>query len=114
MPNGDFLGEFELYVLAAVEQLGDDAYSVTLRQEIEVRTGRLVSFGAVYATLERLADKGYVTFRIADPLPIPGGRARKYVRVSAAGLRAMRESVRALEHMLRGLKLGGVTGPARG
>ena len=72
MPKGEFLGEFELYVMGALARIGDDAYGVTVREEIEERCGRTVAIGAVYATLSRLSDKGYVTFRISDPLPVPG------------------------------------------
>ena len=106
MPKGDHLGEFELYVLAALLRLGDDAYGVTIRQEIEGRTGRPASIGAVYATLGRLADKGLVTFWISDPLPVPGGRARKHARVTPAGRRALRTSTRALASLLDGLGFG--------
>ena len=63
MPKGEFLGEFEIYVMLAVSRLGDDAYGVTIRGAIEARTGRDVAIGAVYATLGRLADKGLVRFR---------------------------------------------------
>jgi len=103
MPKGEFLGEFELYVLAAIEVLGDDAYGVPVRQEIERRAQREASMGAVYVTVERLAAKGYLTFRMSDPEPVPGGRSRKYMKLTAAGRRAMRESVRALHRMIEGL-----------
>lgn len=106
MPKGDHLGEFELYVLAALLRLGDDAYGVTIRDEIEERSGRPAAMGAVYATLGRLADKGLVTFRISEPLPVSGGRARKYARMTPAGRRALAESVRALDRMLAGLEVG--------
>jgi DNA-binding PadR family transcriptional regulator len=103
MPKGDFLGEFELIVLAALERLGEDAYGITVRNEIEERTGRAVSIGAVYATLGRLGDKGYVTFRVSEPTPVRGGRARKHARLTASGQRAFRASARALHQMLDGL-----------
>jgi DNA-binding PadR family transcriptional regulator len=103
MPKGEHLGEFELYVLAALLRLGEDAYGVTIRDEIEARSGRPAAMGAVYATLGRLADKGLVTFRLSAPLPVAGGRARKHVRMTAAGRRALAESVGALDRMLAGL-----------
>ena len=106
MSKGDLLGEFELYVLAALEQLGDGAYGVTVREEIERRSRRQTSFGAVYATLDRLARKGYVTFWVSDPEPVQGGRARKHARLTPAGRRAFRESVRAIDRMLEGLRVG--------
>ena len=81
MPKGDFLGEFELFVLLALVHLGEDAYGVTIRQEIERRTDRAVAIGAVYATLARLQDKGLVRHAISEPQPIQGGRARPTRRV---------------------------------
>ena len=106
MPKGQFLAEFELYLMLAVARLGDNAYGVTIRQEIEERTGRPVSIGAVYATLGRLGDKELVDFRESDPLPIQGGRSRKYVTLTAAGQKALRHSATMLERMMEGLELG--------
>ena len=105
MPKGDFLAEFELYVMLALSRLGDDAYGVTLRREIEERAGRPVSIGAVYATLARLEDKGFVRHRISDPLPVQGGRSRKYFRVTGEGERVLSRSTAMLTRMLRGLRL---------
>lgn len=106
------LGELELYVLVALARLGDGAYGVTIRREIERRARRATSMGVVYATLGRLADKGYVTFQFSEPLPVRGGRSRKHALLTAAGRRALRDSVRALDGMLAGLELG-FTSPER-
>jgi DNA-binding PadR family transcriptional regulator len=106
MPKGQFLAEFELYLMLAVTRLGDDAYGVTIRREIEERTGRPVSIGAVYATLGRLGDKGLVNFRESDPLPVQGGRSRKYFSLTTAGQEALRHSANMLERMMEGLELG--------
>ncbi|NOT09267.1 MAG: PadR family transcriptional regulator [Gemmatimonadales bacterium] len=106
MTKGTYLGEFEIYVLAALERLGEEAYGVTVRGEIEERSGRMASLGAVYTTLERLAEKGFVTFWVSEPLPVPGGRSKKHARLTPAGRRALRESARALERMLGGVRLG--------
>lgn len=103
MPKGDFVGEFELYVMLALARQGDEAYGVTIRREIEERTGRSVVIGAVYATLARLEEKGLVEFRISDPQPIQGGRARKYFTLTAAGRRALRHSTAMLARMMAGL-----------
>ena len=80
MAKGDFLGEFEIYVMLALAHLGAEAYGVTIRQEITRRTGREIAIGAVYATLSRLEDKGLVRHALSDPLPVQGGRARKLSR----------------------------------
>ena len=103
MPKGQFLGEFELYVLGALARLGEDAYGVTIRQEIEDQCNRAVTIGAVYSTLSRLEEKGFVAFRISDPEPVPGGRAIKYARLTAEGRRALAHSTAMLHRILPGL-----------
>jgi PadR family transcriptional regulator, regulatory protein PadR len=103
MPKGRYLAEFEIYVMAAVALLGADAYGMTICRAIEERSGRPVSIGAIYATLARLERKGYVATRVSDPLPIPGGRARKHVRLTAAGARALEHSTRMLAQMIPAL-----------
>ncbi len=108
MAKGDFVGEFELYVLLAIQHLGDEAYGVTIREHIDDRTGREVAVGAIYATLGRLHDKGLVTFRVSDPEPVQGGRARKYARLTPAGQRAV---AHASSMMLR--MIGAVPGGSR-
>src|SRR5947207_722378 len=103
MAKGDFVGEFELCVLLAVGHLGDEAYGVTVRREIERRTGRTIAIGAVYATLARLEAKGLVQFRLSDPLPLQGGRARKYFTLTGPGGRALRHSTEMISRMIAGL-----------
>ena len=103
MAKGDFVGEFELYVMLALAHLEDAAYGVTIRREIEARTGRTVAIGAVYATLARLEEKGLVRFRVSDPQPVQGGRARKYFSLTGAGARALRHSTAMLARMMSGL-----------
>ena len=69
MPNFDLLGVFEQLVLMAIVHLKEDAYGVTVRRDVEERTGRTVSLGAVYATLDRLEKKGYVSSYEGDRPP---------------------------------------------
>lgn len=102
MPKGDFLGEFELYVMLALERLGDQAYGIRIRQEITGRTGREIVFGAVYATLSRLEAKGLVRHQLSEPQPVPGGRARKYFQLTPTGMRALTHSTRMLSRMMHG------------
>jgi len=99
------MGEFEQLVLLAILRLDNDAYGMEIREEIERRTGRDVSYGAVYTTLERLARKGYVTHELGDPTAERGGRARKYFRVGAAGRTALRSTRQALTVMWDGVSL---------
>src|SRR5262245_2541514 len=99
----DALGNFELMVLLAILQVGDEAYGVPIAREIENKTGREILLGSVYAALERLEAKSLVTSTIGDPTVERGGRAKKYFRVTARGLREARETRRALESLWRGL-----------
>ena len=102
--KGDYLGEFEQIVLAALMRLGDNAYGMSVRREIEERTGRQAAIGAVYATLERLETKGYISSSEGDPTPERGGRAKRFFRIQADGERALRESQEAMRRMMTGLK----------
>jgi DNA-binding PadR family transcriptional regulator len=104
MAKGDFLGEFELYVMLALSRLGEDAYGMAIRQDIEARTRRGVAIGAVYATLTRLEDKGMVRHQMSAPLPVQGGRARKCFVLTAAGERALGHSTAMLARMMQGWK----------
>ena len=103
MPNRDYLGEFEHIVILALLRLGDRAYGVTIRQEIEARISREVSIGAIYATLNRLEVKGYVKSELGDPTPERGGRSKRFFRVSAKGMAAVNRTHRALQRMTSGL-----------
>ena len=103
MSDRDFLGEFEHIIVLALLRLEDRAYGVTVRQEIELRTKREVSIGAVYATLDRLERKGYVTSQMGDPTPERGGRSKRFFRVTATGVEAVSRTHRALKNMTEGL-----------
>jgi PadR family transcriptional regulator len=107
MPARDYLGEFEHIVLLAVLRLDDQAYGVTVRREIEARTKREVSIGAIYATLDRLESKGYVQSRAGDPTPERGGRSKRFFRVTAQGVSAVNRTHRALRRLTEGLDLVG-------
>jgi DNA-binding PadR family transcriptional regulator len=108
MAKGDWLGEFEFFVMIAVARLGDDAYGIRVRQMIETNTGRAVSIGAVYTTLGRLEDKGLIRFRLTDPQPVAGGRARKVFRVTAEGARTVRQAAAMLKQMMLGWNPAGL------
>lgn len=102
MAKGDFLGEFEIYVMLALAHLAPEAYGIPIRQEITRRTGRDITIGAVYATLSRLEEKGLVRFTLSDPLPVQGGRTRKHFTLTAAGERALAHATSMLGRMMRG------------
>jgi PadR family transcriptional regulator, regulatory protein PadR len=98
------LGTFELTVLLALIRLGDSAYGIPISHEIRVRGGREVSLGSIYSTLERLKTKGLVSSEVGEPTPERGGRAKKYFRVTAEGLREVRETQRLLKRLWQGLQ----------
>jgi PadR family transcriptional regulator len=105
MSARDYLGEFEHVIMLALLRLQDRAYGVTVRQEIEFRTKREVSIGAVYATLDRLEAKGYVKSRLGDPTPERGGRSKRFFQVTAKGVAAVNRTHRALRSMIEGLEM---------
>jgi DNA-binding PadR family transcriptional regulator len=108
MKTAQNLGEFEQIVLLAILRLREDAYGVSIRSEISVRTGRSATRGALYTTLDRLEEKGLVKSRMGDPTPVRGGRAKRYYKVSGAGMRAIAQAQRAYRQMLAGLEIVGV------
>ena len=105
MPKGEGLGEFEQLVMLAVLRLGRDAYGMRIRQEIAARTGRDASIGAVYATLERLAEKGFLKAGMSDPTPERGGRAKRSFAITGAGTEAVTRALQEMANMIEGLKL---------
>ena len=103
MTDGLTLGEFEHVVLLSILRLDDEAYAVSIRDEIARCTGRDVSRGSVYITLDRLETKGYLRSRLADATPERGGRAKRYYVLRPRAVEALKESRRALVALWRGL-----------
>jgi PadR family transcriptional regulator, regulatory protein PadR len=103
MRKGDYLGNFELMVLLAVLRLGEDAYGVTIARELEQQTTREVVIASVYATLERLQERGLVASSLGDSTPERGGRAKRYFRITGAGIREVRDARRSLMNLWKGL-----------
>jgi len=97
------LGEFEYLMLTAVARLGDDAYGVAIRQEIEDATGQPCSLGALYTTIDRLEDKGFVRTSMGDPTPQRGGRPKRMVRITAKGSQAAAAFYAAVMRVSRGV-----------
>jgi len=94
-PN-DTIGNFELMILLAIMQVGDNAYGVPIAQEIEKHRGKPVSIGAIYAALERLESKDFVTSEMGEALPERGGRAKRYFRITKKGISEVQDTRRAL------------------
>ena len=98
-----YLGEFEQLLLLALLHLKDDAYGLRIRQEIEERTGRTVSPGAVYTALDRLERRDLVSSWLGDPTAQRGGKRKRYYRLEPAGAALLRQSQHALARMARGV-----------
>src|ERR1700735_120079 len=96
MSKRSYLGEMELMVLLAVIRLGDEAYGVPISKELLILAKREVALGSIYAALDRLEEKGFVSSLLGDPTPERGGRAKRYFRSTPAGLRALRMTRSAL------------------
>jgi len=102
---GDGLGEFEQLVLLALVRLGDEAYGVTVHEQLERRAGRDVALGAVYKTLARLEAKRLVAARLGKPTAERGGRRKRHYQVTSLGRRALSRSLATLKRMTAGLTI---------
>ena len=99
----DTIGDFEQRILFAMLRLGHDAYGVTIRREIETRTGRSVSPGALYTALDRLETRGFVSSRLGDPTPERGGKRKRMYTLRPAGERALARVFESLRQMSNGV-----------
>lgn len=98
------LGELEVLLLSAVLRLGDEAYGAQVTREIERRTGREPSPGAVYTGLERLEAKGLLTSAMGEPTPERGGRRKRYYSLEPDGAQALATSLDAISDISRNLR----------
>ncbi len=100
---GQMLGEFEQLILMALVRLRENAYGVSMRKEIEERTGRSISAGAIYTALDRLESRGFVSSRLGDPIPQRRGRPRKFYLLAPPGAEALNRCYSALSQMAKGI-----------
>lgn len=103
MAKQGHLGDFELMVMLAVMRLRDNAYGIPISRVIEQESGREVALGSVYAALERLEARGYVTSHLGKPTAERGGRAKRYFRITPSGQGSVRETQQALIRLWQGL-----------
>ena len=95
MSNKNNLGEFEEIVMLTIGILGEDAYGLAIKTEIESRLGRAVSMGALHTGLDRLEEKGYLRSKLGEATKVRGGKPKRFFQVTAKGqkvLKAMMEN----------------------
>ena len=97
------LTDFELMILLATLRTGEAAYGVTIAREIEQTGGRRAILGAVYAALDRLERNGLISSTVGEPTPERGGRAKRFFTVTTQGMRAVKETQRALVSLWQGV-----------
>lgn len=101
------LGQFEQLVLTAILALDDNAYGVTIHAKVEeLSRPRKVARGAVYATLDRMEDKGLIASWLSDPTPERGGRSRRHYRLEKSGEKALREAAKTAQRLIQTIAQG--------
>lgn len=93
----DYLTRTEELLLLAVWRLEKEAYGLALRESLNEMTGADHSVGAVYTPLKRLARRGYLASWEGEPTEERGGRSKRYYRLTAQGVGALREVRRLTE-----------------
>ena len=86
-----YIGEFEELVLLTMATLGDDAYGVAIKEDIEKRTDRAISIGALHSTITRLEEKGLIKSWLGDPTQERGGRRKRFFQLTNLGKSSLRE-----------------------
>lgn len=103
MSRNEFLGEFEQLILLAVARCHEDSYGMAIRKEMEARTGTTVSIGSVYAALDRMERKGYVSSEVGAPSPTRGGRAKRYYHLETSAIEALERARSRLDQFWDGV-----------
>jgi PadR family transcriptional regulator PadR len=95
------LGEFEYMLITAAVTLGDSAYGATIRKKIEDATKVSCAIGAIYTTIDRLEAKGYLRTWMGESTAQRGGRAKRMVEATPAGVKAAKEFYSAVMRVSR-------------
>src|SRR5215471_10091528 len=112
MQKIETLGQFEQLVLGAVKTI-PNAYGPPIHQQVERIYGMPVKLASIYTTLDRLEEKGYITWRVADPTPERGNKPKRYYSIAPAGEEALKQSAETAERFLETLRANECN-PARG
>jgi PadR family transcriptional regulator, regulatory protein PadR len=100
------IGELELAVLLSVARRGDDAYGASVRRDVSARSGYDYSVGAMYTTLQRLEDKGFLRSGTGAPSAIRGGRSKRWYRLTASGAQILQRARGLRNALWSGVNLG--------
>ena len=104
MSRQDSLGQFEQLVLTAILMVRESAYGVTIHAKVEeLARPKTIALGAIYVTLDRLEDKGFISSWLTDPTPERGGRAKRCYKLAAVGEHALQESALIAKRIWDGL-----------
>jgi DNA-binding PadR family transcriptional regulator len=104
MTTRNSLGELELVVLLALMRTGEGAYGAAIREEIVATTGRDVTPGAIYPTLDRLEQRGLVRSYMGEPTAERGGRAKRHFVLLKPGLEEVRRTWKQYSTLASGLE----------
>lgn len=86
-----YIGEFEELVLLTIASLGDEAYGVSIKEDIETRASRSISIGALHSTITRLEEKGLIKSRLGEPTQERGGRSKRFFELTHDGKVSLHE-----------------------
>ena|SRR6267154_5798366 len=87
------LGEFEEIVMLTIGVLGEEAYGLAIKTEIEDRLSRSVSMGALHTGLYRLEEKGYLRSKLGEATNLRGGKPKRFFQVTASGQRVLKQTM---------------------
>lgn len=99
--KGTHLGEFQEVVLLVILALEENAFGVTIKQEIKEKVNRDISRGALHTALTRLSEKGFITSEQGEANEDRGGRRKRYYTVTNRGVAAL-HGAKALRDQLWG------------
>ena len=99
-----FISRSEEFLLLAVWRMKENAYGVTIRDQIKEATGKTWAYGALFVMLSRLEKKGYLTSQFADPSTKRGGKSKRIFRITARGVKALKEVRKAQDSVWSGIE----------
>ena len=106
MFKGNNLGEFEEIVMLTIGILGENAYGLAVKEEIEARLKRSVSMGALHTGLYRLEEKGYLKSKLGKPTNVRGGKPKRFFAVTNGGQKALKKAMESRQQLWKDIPEG--------